>query len=55
MEYDDVQDCFHVSAAEAGVWKRAVATPPETGMMAAVPQQPQNKKPRFGSLFSRND
>ncbi|HRI76355.1 MAG TPA: hypothetical protein PLW48_08605 [Alphaproteobacteria bacterium] len=54
MKYD-VQDCFHVSAAEAETWKRAVATPPEAVMMATVPQQPQNKKPLFGSLFSRND
>ncbi|MFN7113157.1 MAG: hypothetical protein ACK4PK_02235 [Alphaproteobacteria bacterium] len=54
MKYD-VQDCFHVSAAEAEVWKRAVAVPPEALMMTAVPQQPQNKKPLFGSLFSRND
>lgn len=54
MKYD-AQDCFHVAAAEADVWKRAVALPPETVMMAAVSQQPQNKKPLFGSLFSRND
>ncbi|MDP2206427.1 MAG: hypothetical protein Q8K65_08995 [Alphaproteobacteria bacterium] len=54
MKYD-VQDCFHVSASEAEVWKRAVAAPPEAWMMTDVSQQPQNKKPLFGSLFSRND
>jgi len=54
MKYD-VQDFFHVSAAEADVWKRAVAAPPEAVMMMAVSQQPRNKKPLFGSLFSRND
>jgi len=51
----DVQDCFHVSAAEAETWKRAVAAPPEAVMMTSVPQRPQNVKPLFGSLFSRND
>jgi hypothetical protein len=54
MKYD-VQDFFHVSAAEADVWKRTVAAPPEAVMMMAVSQQPRNKKPLFGSLFSRND
>lgn len=54
MKYD-AHDCFHVSATEADVWKRSVATPPEAVMMMAVQQQAQNKKPLFGSLFSRND
>jgi hypothetical protein len=54
MKYD-IQDCFHVSAAEADSWKRALATPAETDMMAdaAVIENArgQNRNRLFGSLF----
>lgn len=52
MKYD-IQDCFHVSAAEAETWKRALATPAETDMMAEASRDDRqsNRTPLFGSLF----
>lgn len=52
MKYD-IQDCFHVSAAEAETWKRALATPAETDMMAETGRDDRqsNRTPLFGSLF----
>lgn len=53
MKYD-VQDCFHVSASDAETWKRAVAMPPEDGMLQNVAPVP-HKKNLFGTLQSRTE
>lgn len=51
----DIQDSFHVSAAEADSWKRSLAQPAEADMMAdtlAIENaRAQNRNRLFGSLF----
>ena len=54
MKYD-MKDCFHVSAAEADSWKRALAMPAEADMMADAAAienaRGQNRNRLFGTLF----
>jgi len=54
MKYD-MQDGFHVSAAEADAWKRFLAQPAESDMMADTTAienaRKQNRNRLFGSLF----
>jgi|GEM_PF-1381376 len=54
MKYD-IQDSFHVSATEADSWKRFLAQPAETDMMAETAAienaRGQNRNRLFGSLF----